>query len=96
MDFKKSYPQLFQFFAGYFPDADLEDFTDEQVVSNYILDCNKSEKSKSELENAKKELNVLIENIEDYWQKVGQESNRYFATSADALEWLKMIKQNLG
>jgi len=95
MNFKEHYPQLFQFFAGYFPDADIEDYTDEEVISNYIADCNKSEKSKSELAETKKELDLLIENIQDYWQEVGSESNRYFATSAEVLEWLKMIKQSL-
>ncbi len=95
MNFKEHYPKLFQFFAGYFPDADIDDLTDEEVVSNYIADCNKPEKSKNELIETKNELNFLIENVENYWQEIGQESNRYFATSADALEWLKMIKQSL-
>lgn len=92
---KIKYPELFQFFGGYFPDADLEGITDEEVVSRYISDCNASERSKLELENATKELEDLINNINEYWQEVGEEANRYFRTSDEVLEWLEMIRREL-
>lgn len=95
VNFKKDYPELFQFFAGYFPDADFDGITDEDVVAIYVADCIKSENSKIELEKTKKELINLIDNIEKYWQEVGKEANRYFHSSIDALQWLNMINQRL-
>ncbi|MCH5720503.1 contact-dependent growth inhibition system immunity protein [Niabella hibiscisoli] len=95
MSFKKSYPVLYQFFGAYFPDADIEGLTDEEVTTNYIIDSNKSEKSKTELEQTKKELSSLMCNIEDYWQEVSDESNRFFESPSDALEWLAMINHKL-
>ncbi len=95
MSIKIKYPELFQFFGGYFSDADFENITDEEVVSRYVSDCNVSERSKLELENATKELEDLINNIKEYWQEVGQEANRYFKTSDEALEWLEMISREL-
>ncbi|WP_418124359.1 hypothetical protein ACNFU2_06875 [Chryseobacterium sp. PTM-20240506] len=95
MDFKKKIPNLYQFFGAYFPDADFDDLTDEEVVENYITDCNKSEVSIKTLGKVKEELLILIENIDSYWQEVGDEANRYFENSNDALEWLMMIKKEL-
>lgn len=95
MSFKENYPELFQFFAGYFPDADLEGLTDEEVVTNYITDCKKSEKSKKELEQSRRELEALMNDIESYWKEVSVESNRHFESPLVALEWLDTIKQKL-
>ncbi|MBT2620283.1 hypothetical protein [Chryseobacterium sp. ISL-6] len=95
MNFKKEFPNLDQFFAGYFPDADFDNLTDEEVVENYIADCNSSEVSKKTLDKVREELPLLIDNIESYWQIVGDEANRYFENSHDALEWLMMIKKEL-
>jgi hypothetical protein len=95
MDFKKKFPNLYQFFGAYFPDEDFDDLTDEEVVENYITDCNKSEVSIKTLGKVKEELLILIENIDSYWQEVGDEANRYFENSNDALEWLMMIKKEL-
>lgn len=95
MRFKTTYPELFQFFGGYFPDADFEDITDEEVVLRYVSDCSASEISKQELEGTIREIEDLRINIEEYWQEVGEEANRYFKTSNDALEWLDMISREL-
>ncbi|MGG5210116.1 hypothetical protein ACQWU4_14395 [Chryseobacterium sp. MIQD13] len=95
MNFIKDYPNLFHFFAGYFPDADFDNLTDEEVVANYIDDCSKSEFSKKELQRTKEELDILINNIDNYWFEVGDEANRYFENSQDALKWLNMIKTEL-
>ena len=95
MRFRIRYPGLFQFFGGYFPDADFEDITDEEVVLRYVSDCSASEISKQELERTIREIEDLIVNIEEYWQEVGEEANRYFKTSHDALEWLSLISREL-
>ncbi len=95
MSFKIDYPELFQFFTGYFPDADFENLTDEEVVSNYIVDCSKSEASRQELERAKGDLGQLISDIEIFWKEIGFESNRHFESMEDALKWVQMIRQEL-
>ncbi|AKK73615.1 hypothetical protein OK18_14310 [Chryseobacterium gallinarum] len=96
MNFESEFPQLTQFFGAYFPDADFENLTDKEVVSNYIADCNKSEASKKILKIVKeKELPALINNVEVHWEYVRDEANRYFENSQDALKWLNMIKKEL-
>lgn len=66
MTFQEKYPKLFQFFAGYFPDADFEDLTDEEVVSNYLSDCYRSEISRKNLEMVKQDVDRLIADIKLY------------------------------
>ena len=95
MNFKNEFPELFQFFGGYFPDADFDNLTDENVVRNYVIDCNKSEVSKKTLEKAKEELSILIVKIDSYWEDVESETNRYFEGPQDALDWLNMVLREL-
>lgn len=95
MNFTNDYPRLFQFFAGYFPDADLDDLTDEEVVRNYNSDCNNSERSKTELQQLKADLTRLMANIGHYWKEVGEEANRYFTGPDEARVWLDLIKTEL-
>jgi len=96
MSFEKDFPQLTQFFGSYFPDADFDNLTDEEVVANYISDCNKSETSKSILMIVReKELPALINNIEAHWEYIRDEANRYFESPQEALLWLNMIQREL-
>ncbi|AYZ37023.1 hypothetical protein EGY07_16395 [Chryseobacterium indologenes] len=95
MDFKNQFPNLYQFLGGYFPDADFDNLTDEDVVKNYVDDCKKSKSSIKSLEETKEELLLLINKIDIYLQDVENESNRYFENSQDALVWLNMIKREL-
>ena len=94
MDINNVYPNLLQFFGGYFPDADFEGLTDKEVVKNYISDCLKSEKSIKELKDTKIELDILIDNLK-LWEELTFEANRHFESYYDALKWLEMIKQDL-
>ncbi|MDQ1804132.1 hypothetical protein RAH57_09040 [Chryseobacterium sp. CKR4-1] len=94
MDFKKKFPNLYQFFGAYFPDADFEDLTDEQIVSNYVLK-HKELNNHQKIDSLKIDIDGLIGDILSYWQEVGDEANRYFENSNDALEWLMMIKKEL-
>jgi hypothetical protein len=96
MNFQCDYPRLFQFFVGYFPDADLDGLSDEEVVTNYVALFSKSEKWRMDLEELKRELASLINNIDSYWQEVGDEANRHFTNSDDALIWLNLIHEHLG
>lgn len=95
MNLREKYPNLFQLFVGYFADADFENLTDQEVILNYILDCNKSKKSRIELANTIEELDLAIVDIEKSWNEVSFESNRYFENSSQVKVWLKMIKQGL-
>jgi len=95
MNFNDKYPRLFQFLVGYFSDYDFEDLTDEQIVLNYINDCNKSEISKKDLEAVKKDIDDLIIKIDDYWEVLSIESNIYFKNSEEALNWINRIKNLL-
>ena len=95
MNFINDFPNLFQFFGGYFPDADFDNLTDENVVMNYVIDCNKSEVSKKALAKAKEELSILIIKIDSYWEDLESETNRYFEGPQDALNWLNMVWREL-
>lgn len=92
MTLKNDFPELYHFFVGYFPDADFDGLTDEEVVNNFIEDHQDRKKA---LEKVKSDIVTLIEKLEDYWEDVGAESNRYFETKFEALEWLIMIKKKL-
>jgi len=87
MSFKNEFPELFQFFGDYFPDADFEDLTDEEIVSDYL--------SKHEQRNNYQKIIELIKDIDNYWEEVGDEANRYFENPQDALTWLNRIKAEL-
>ena len=96
MNFESKFPQLVQFFGAYFPDADFDNLTDEEVVANYIADCNKSEASKKILKLIKeKELPDLMTQVDEHWEFIRDEANRYFENSQEALVWLNMIKKEL-
>ena len=95
MSFEQKFPELFQFFGAYFPDADFEGISDEEVVARYVSDCLKSEVSTKGLAEAKSELNSLLSCVDEYWDEVSREANRYFESPYQALEWLKMVKSNL-
>ena len=95
MKFNEAYYRLDQFFSGYFPDADFDNLTDEEVVAHYIDDCSKSKKSMLDLAQTKIEIELLISEIEIYWEEVMDSANRHFRNSNEALNWLKMIKIEL-
>lgn len=94
MSFIKDYPNLFQFFVGYFPDADFENLTDEEIVSEYVLEHKKYDNYQKIIQLIKN-IEKLINNIDNYWEEVGDEANRYFKNSQEALVWLNMIKREL-
>jgi hypothetical protein len=94
MSFEKDFPQLVQFFGGYFPDADFEDLTDEEIVSDY-LSKHKQHNNYQKIIELIKDIDNLINNIDNYWEEVGDEANRYFENSQDSLKWLNMIKTEL-
>ncbi|MBW7675547.1 hypothetical protein [Chryseobacterium chendengshani] len=94
MNFIKDFPNLFQFFGGYFPDSDLDNLTDEDIVSKYVLQHFLNNDYKK-IEELIVDIERLINGIDSYWVEVGDEANRYFENSQDALRWLNMIKVEL-
>lgn len=88
MDLQETHPLLFDFFAGYFPDADLDGLTDKEIVAQFIEQ--NTPKIVSETQNALITLNnapIVLQNIAD-------EANRYFESSEEIMKWLEMIKEN--
>lgn len=83
---KDTHPILFDFFAGYFPDADLDGLTDVEVVQQFIS-YNSDEivlQTKNELNNLPKD-DFLLNNI-------AKEANRFFESTEEINEWLDLIK----
>ena len=89
MDFQKKYPNLVALFVGYFSEADLDNLTDEEVVSNYINDCNPME-----LTITVNELDYLLTEVSD-WQSAIMEANRFFLSEDEIREWLEFVKSEL-
>ncbi|WP_075343211.1 hypothetical protein [Tenacibaculum agarivorans] len=81
-----THPLLFDFFAGYFPDADLDGLSDIEVVQQYISD-NSEEINTLTLE----KLNT-IDDDEYILQAIAKEANRYFENTHEIKDWLQMIK----
>lgn len=94
MNFTKDYPNLFQFFGGYFPDADFENLSDNEIVSQYVCE-HKKQNNYHKITKLIDDIDRLINNIDIYWEEVGEEANRYFEDSKDAVKWLNMIKTKL-
>lgn len=94
MNFIKDFPNLFQFFGGYFPDADFNNLIDEDIVSEYVLEHVRNNDYKK-IQELIIDIDRLIDNVNSYWEEFGEEANRYFENSQEALEWLIMIRQEL-
>ncbi len=86
INLQEKHPLLFDFFAGYFPEADLDGLTDEQVVDQFILNNNNEI-----IEKTKKELSNIDFNDKFLLNIITNEANRYFETTDEILNWLKMI-----
>lgn len=87
MILQEKHPLLFDFFAGYFPDADLDGLTDNDVVLQFIANNNKDiiEKTKASLYTLDTTNHLLLEDI-------ANEANRYFETNKETKNWIEMIK----
>jgi hypothetical protein len=89
MSFVEKYPRLWNFFAAYFSDADLNNLTDEVVVAEY-----KSEIQENDLQQVVAELDKLIVDT-SCWEQAADDANRYFATQEENLAWLRMVRREL-
>jgi len=92
MNFREKYPKLANFLGAWFPDADLEDMEDREVVTKFLRTPNREEHNavRSELEKLLNESEPLP------CDDVGQEANRYFESENDCRSWLSMVREELG
>ena len=85
MSLHSEYYNLSQFLAGYFPDADLDELTDEQVVYGFV------NSNPKEIVSITKEKLATIIYDKVFFEEVGAVANRYFKDHKEVLEWLKTI-----
>lgn len=92
MKFHDKYPALANFLGAWFPDADLEDLEDQEVVANFLQTPNQN------VHNAVRiELGRLLNNSDLLpYEDISQEANRYFENERECRSWLLMVKDKLG
>jgi hypothetical protein len=85
MSLSLEYTNLSQFLTGYFPDADLDELTDEEVVYEFV-----NSNPKEIVTTTKRELEKIIDdNV--FFEEIGFLANRYFKYQEEVLEWLEII-----
>ena len=89
MSLEKQHPSLFQFFAGYFPEADLDGLTDVEVVADF-----KQKNPQTVIQETLTALSKIIQE-ETILQEIANEANRYFETTEDAWNWVQMVRTEL-
>jgi hypothetical protein len=84
--FGQQYPALHNFLGGWFPDADFDGRSDEEVARDFAR-VTSPKNLRAVLEQAKR---VLV--AEPFpWQEVGEEANRYFESPEEARAWLATV-----
>ena len=86
MSFKNRYEETFNFLGSWFPDMDYDDLTEERVVSNFKKTIDKDHLNKVILE-----IKEIQDDINDYWEKIVQETNLYFEDANQVKQWLDLI-----
>jgi len=89
MSLEEQYPVLFQFFAGYFPEADLDGLTDIEVVADF-----KQKNPQYVIQETQIALGKIPNEVA-VLQEIADEANRYFETTVEAWEWVQMIRGEL-
>ncbi|BET97920.1 contact-dependent growth inhibition system immunity protein [Xenorhabdus taiwanensis] len=91
MSFREKYKNLYNFFGAWFPDADFEDLTDEEIVisfkkvtSNEVINAALDEISSLLVEDASFPLDEIIDS-----------TNIHFEDKADCINWLINIQSYL-
>ncbi|WP_378185856.1 hypothetical protein ACE939_12165 [Aquimarina sp. W85] len=81
----ENYAHLYQFFTGYFPEADLDGLTDTQVVALYI-----TENEQDVITSTHQEL-LRVMTDTSVWNEIAEAANRYFENEKALQAWLAMI-----
>lgn len=91
MKFRDKYPKLANFLGAWFPDADLENLEDREVIAHFLQTPNKDEHNA-----VRGELEKLLNDSEPLsCDDVGQEAN-HFENEKECRLWLSMVKDELG
>ena len=94
MLFSKEYPKLSNFIGSWFPDYDVDDLSDEEVVTKFV-----EQSAETNVKQILNELEVLLQQTDIPYDEVGKEANLYFSASEDCSYWLRgiqpMIKEKL-
>jgi len=88
---EEKYPDLANFLGSWFPDADLEGLTDNEVTRKFM-----SVVSTAELEKVRSQCRSLLSLSSLPVQEIIAESNRHFVTEEDCREWLTDVCRTLG
>lgn len=91
MSLRNDCPALANFLGSWFPDADLDEMDDLDVVARF-----RSVSSDSQIQAIRAELAVALGDVNRYWIDVGREANRYFENPLEAEEWLRGLVRALG
>ncbi len=80
-------PELLNFLAGYFPEAEFTGASDQQIIAHYISTNNKETvlQVQKELEGLKGDTETL--------QFISREINRHFETTPETWDWVIKIKE---
>lgn len=86
MPFREDYPKLSNFLGSWFPDADLEEMSDEEVARKFKSISNAVERDAvlEEGERLLRQTALPLEEVED-------EANRSFEDEDDARRWLSSV-----
>lgn len=88
MAFSDEFPQLSNFLGSWFPDADLEGLSHEEIVAEYL------ESVSSERYGAvTSELDRLLGREKVSFRDVSDESNIYFDNEPECRKWLEQIRK---
>ena len=80
------YPNTYQFFAGYFFTASFDNTSDDEIISQYKIDC-----SRKEFELTLKELKIIQQEIFKCWKDISLETNKFFESEIAAKKWIDKI-----
>lgn len=81
---------LWNFLGSWFPDADLEGYSDAEVVQNFLDVGNTPELTK-----VREQLMQLLNDIDLPIDRVSKEANRYFKSETECRAWLNMVYSKL-
>jgi hypothetical protein len=91
MSYRDRFPAVANFFGTWFPDADIEGRTDEEVTKAFVASRNFSL-----IMVVRSELISLLQSAVIPWEEIGEDANRYFEDERDCRLWLSKVEQGLG
>ncbi|MEQ1965342.1 contact-dependent growth inhibition system immunity protein [Xenorhabdus khoisanae] len=90
MSFQEKYKNLYNFFGAWFPDADFEDLTDEEIVDSF-----KKVTSNEVIKEALGEISLLVKDESFPLEEITDSTNIHFEDKTDCINWLVNIQTYL-